>query len=118
MVGAGGERLGLNPRLETAMSELVLVLLIVGKEFLHPINEQLFSSDDQDFVPALFLEFPQRHAVFLEEPDEVFAGDAPVLAAGEAVATETAGIEPLAHRARPAFPDFPALPGAKDLFHC
>src|SRR5262249_19692678 len=113
----GVEGFGLNPGLEAAMSEFVLVLLIVGKEFLHPINEELLGSNDQDFVPALLFEFTQRHAVFLEEPDQVLAGNAPVLAAGDAVAAEPAGVEPLAPGAGRDFSILRALRGGKDFFH-
>src|SRR5437764_880164 len=68
-------------------------------------------------VLALLLNLAQRHAVLLEETDEVFTGDAPVLAAGDAIAPEPAGVEPLADRPGRDFTDLRDLTGSKDLFH-
>ena len=64
-----------------------------------------------------FFELAQRHAVFLEELDEMLAGDAAVLAAGDAVAAEPAGIEPFTHRPRRDLADLRDLAGGKDFFH-
>ena len=47
----------------------------------------------------------------------MFAGDAAVLAARDAVAAQPARIEPLAHRARRDFTDFRDLPGGKHFLH-
>src|SRR5262249_27317711 len=58
------------------------------------------------------------HAMLLEEADEVLAGDAAVLAAGDAVAAEPARVEPFAHRAGRDFADFRDLAGGEDLLHC
>ena len=67
-------------------------------------------------MPPLLLELAQRHAVLLEEADEVLAGDAAVLAAGDAVAAEPAGIEPLAHRPGATLQIFATWPVVKTFF--
>ena len=71
----------------------------------------------EDFVQPFFLQLAQGHAVFLEESDEMLAGDAAVLAAGDAVAAEPAGIEPFAHRPRRDLADLRDLAGGKHFFH-
>ncbi len=38
-------------------------------------------------MPFFLFQLPERHSMFLEEPDELFAGDTAILAAGDAVAT-------------------------------
>src|SRR5262249_33090556 len=80
--------------------------------------EELLGADDQHLVPALFLEVAHRHAVLLEEADEGLPGDAAILAAGDAVAAQPAGIEPLAHRPRRDLADFRDLAGGEHLLHC
>src|SRR5262249_44812760 len=84
---AGGvEALGLDAGLEAAVGDAVLVLLVLGEQLLEAVDEELLGADDEDLVPALLLQLPEGHAVLLEEADEVLAGNAPVLAAGDAVA--------------------------------
>src|SRR5437870_4354808 len=68
-------------------------------------------------MPAFFLELAQWHTVFLEEPDEVLAGNAAVLAARYPVAAETTRIEPFTHRPWCNLTDFCHLAGGKDFLH-
>ena len=55
-----------------------------------PVDENLFSADDQDLVQTFFFELSQRHPMFLEEFDEMFARNPPILAAGNTVAAQPA----------------------------
>src|SRR5262249_7633529 len=91
---------------------------VFGEDFFQTIDEELLGTDNQNLVPALFFEIAHRHAVFLEETDEGIAGDTAILAAGDAVAPEAAGIEPLGHRARRDLADFRDLAGGEPLPHC
>src|SRR5207302_10450169 len=109
--------LGLDAGLAAAIGNLVSVILGVGEQFLNALDKEFFGADNQDLVPPLLLEFPERHAVFLEEPDEVLTGDAAVLTARDSVATEPAGVEPFTHRARRDLTDFRDLAGGKNFFH-
>jgi hypothetical protein len=111
------EAFGLDAGLEAAVGQLVLVVVVVGQQFLDAVDEQLLGADDQDLVPAFAFELAQRHAVFLEELDQVLAGDAAILAAGDPVAAQSPGIEPFADRARCDFTDFRDLAGRKHFFH-
>ena len=52
--------------------------------------KHLVLGDDEHFGHRLVLEVAQRHAVLLEEPNQVLAGDPPVLRSGDAVALESA----------------------------
>src|SRR5262249_29876899 len=108
---------GLDASLEAAVGEFVFVVLVFGQQLLHAIDEKLFRAYDQDLVPAFLFEFTQGHAMLLEELDEVLAGDAAVLASGDAVAAEPAGIEPLAHRSGRNLTDLGDLSGGKDFLH-
>ena len=117
MIVSGMKALGLDAGFEAAVGHLVLVVFGLGQQFLNTFDEKLLGTDDQDLVPPLLLEFPQRHAVLLEEPDQVLAGDAAVLAAGDAVAAEPTGIEPFTHRARCDLTNLRDLAGGKDFFH-
>src|SRR5262249_13602487 len=113
----GVEALGLDAGLEAAVGHLVLVIFVLGQQLLQPLDEQRLGADDQDFVPPFFLELAQRHAVLFEEADEVLARDPAVLAAGDAVAAQAAGIEPLADRPGRDLADLRDLAGGKDLLH-
>src|SRR5205085_7127478 len=106
---------GLNAGLESAMSELVFKIVIFREHFFGPVDEELFGADDEDFVQALFFEFAEGHAVFFEEFDKVLAGDAAILTAGDAVAAQAAGVEPLTHRPRRDLTDLGDLSGGKDF---
>src|SRR6266436_10199245 len=68
-------------------------------------------------MPSFFFQFPQRHAVLFEEADQVLARDAAVLAAGDAVAAEPAGIKPFTHRTGCDLTDFRHLAGGKNFLH-
>src|SRR5580658_2871252 len=111
------EALGHDTGLEPTLSDFVFVVFILGEKFLYAVDEELLGPDDEDLVPLFFLEFSQRHPMFLEEPDELLAGNAAVLAAGDAVASETAGIKPLRHRPGRDLADLRDLAGGENLFH-
>ena len=115
--GIGVKTVGGLAGLEAAVGHLVLVILVVGQQFLEPVDEQLLGADDQNLVPALLFECPQGHVVLFEEADELVAGDAPILAAGNTVAAQLAGIEPLAHRPRRDLTDLRYLAGGKHFLH-
>src|SRR5207245_363519 len=89
----GVETFRLYAGLETAIGDLVLVVLILGQKFFEAVDEDLLGADDEDLVPLFLFEFAQGHAVLFEELDELFAVDGAVVAAGVAVATEPAGGE-------------------------
>ena len=65
----------------------------------------------------LGLEVAQRHPVLLEEAQQVLAGDAAVLRAGDAIAAQAAGIEPLAHRPGRDLADLRDLAGGEHFLH-
>src|SRR5262249_46037393 len=90
---------------------------LVRQQLVEAVDEELLGTDNQDLVPALFLQRAQGHAVFLEELDELVAGNAPVLAARDTVAAQPAGIEPLAHRPWRDLTDLRHLAGGKHFFH-
>src|SRR5579872_5636150 len=112
------EAAGENAGLEAAIGHFELVIVVFGKKFLDPVVEQLFSADQQDLVPFFFFEFPQRHSVFLEETNELLAGDAAILAAGDTISLQTPGIEPLRYRAWGNLAHLGHLSGGEHLFHC
>ncbi len=57
----------------------------------------------------------QGHSVLLEEPDQVFPGNSPVLRSGNAVSLQPARIEPLADGARGHLTDLGDLTSCEDL---
>ena len=59
----------------------------------------------------------ERHAVLLHEADELVERDAAVLAAGDAVAVQGAGVEPLADGSRGDVADLGDFAGRQDVFH-
>src|SRR5579884_3986618 len=67
--GVRVEALGVHAGLETTLGDVVLVVLGLRQQLLDAVDEQAAGADDQDFVPPLFFEVAQRHAVFLEELD-------------------------------------------------
>src|SRR5205823_11482864 len=102
---------------KSAMSQLVFEVFILGENFLDAVNEEFFRADNQDLVQAFLFKLAQGHAVLFEELDEVLAGNAPVLAARDAVAAEPARVEPFTHRPWRDFTDLRDLAGGKDFFH-
>src|SRR5581483_3849561 len=81
------------------------------------VDEEFLGTDDEDLVPPFFFELAQRHPMFLEELDEVLAGNAAVLTAGNPVAAEPPGIEPLADGTGRHLTDFRDLAGGEHFFH-
>src|SRR4051812_36477668 len=59
----------------------------------------------------------ERHAVLLEEAQQVLSGDATVLGAGDAISTQAARIEPLADGPGRDFADLRDLTGCEHFFH-
>src|SRR5262245_11612041 len=109
------EALSLDAGFEAGMGQLVLEIIVFGKDIFDAIDKELLGADDKNFVQPLFLEFAQRHPMFFQELDEMFAGNAPVLASGDAVAAEPAGIKPFTHRPRRDLADLRDLAGGKDF---
>ena len=66
-------------------------------------------------VSRFVFQVAQGHTMFLEELDQVFAGNTAVLGSGDAVSTEPAGIEPLTDSARGHFTDLGDLSRCEDL---
>jgi hypothetical protein len=79
------------------------------------LDENLVLRDDEHLGHRLVFEVAQRHAVFLEELDQILARDPPVLRAGDAVTLEATRIEPFADRARGHFTDLSDLSSSEDL---
>ncbi len=105
------------PASKPLLAQLELVVVVLRQQLLHAVVEQLLGADEQHLVPLLFFEFAERHAVFLEEPDELLAGDAAVLAAGDAIPLQAAGIEPFGDGAGGNLTDLGDLSGGEHLFH-
>src|SRR3954465_1665256 len=78
-------------------------------------DQDLILSHDQHLGHGLVFEVAKRHPVFFQELDQVFAGNATVLRAGDTVAFEATGIEPLADRAGGHFTDLRDLSSSEDL---
>src|SRR5207248_173765 len=87
------------------------------RQLAETVVEELLGADEQHLVPLLLLQLAERHPVFLEEADELLPGDAAVLAAGDAVALEAAGVEPLRNRPGRDLTDLGHLSGCEHLFH-
>src|SRR5262249_38552131 len=96
----GLELVGLAAGLEAGVGDGVLVVVVLGQLLAQALDEGRLCADDEDLVPALLFEAAQGHAVVFQEADQVVAGDAAVLAAGDPVAFQLARIEPLADRPR------------------
>src|SRR6188474_2337548 len=78
-------------------------------------DQDLVLSHDQHLGHCLVFEVAKGHPVFFQELDQVFAGNATVLRAGDAVAFKATGIEPLADRAGGHFTDLRDLSSSEDL---
>ena len=111
----GMEALGLNAGFETAGGHADFELPFDRQLALQVLDQDLVLADDQHLGHRLVFEVAQRHAVLFEELDQILAGDATVLRAGDAVALEPAGIEPLADRAGGHFTDLRDLSSCEDL---
>ena len=73
--------------------------------------------DDQDFMIDLGLEVAQGHSMLLEEPQEMLPRDATILRAGDAISTQAARVEPLAHGPGRDLANLRDLAGCEHLFH-
>src|SRR6476619_1665410 len=78
-------------------------------------DQDLILSHDQHLGHGLVFEVAKRHPVLFQELDQVFAGNATVLRAGDTVALKATGIEPLADRAGGHFTDLRDLSSSEDL---
>ena len=74
-------------------------------------------ADDEDLVIDLGLEVAQRHPVLFEEPEQVLAGDPPVLRAGDPISAQAARVEPLAHGPGRDLADLRDLAGCEHFLH-
>ena len=109
--------LGLNAGFEAAVGHFVFEVFRFREQLSGAVDEELLRPDDQNLMQPFLFKLAERHAVFFQEPDEVFARDAAVLAAGDAVTPEPARIEPLAHRPRRDLADLRDLAGGENFFH-
>ena len=82
---------------------------------LEVLDEHLVLADDQHLGHRFVFQVAQGHSMFFEELNQILAGDTAVLGTRNPVATQTAGIEPLADRARGHFTDLGDLTGCKNL---
>src|SRR6476620_7235852 len=78
-------------------------------------DQNLILSHNQHLGHGLVFEVAKGHPVFFQELDQVFAGYATVLRAGDTVAFEATRIEPLADRAGGHFTDLRDLSSSEDL---
>jgi hypothetical protein len=105
----------LNAGLEPAGGDRHAERALARQFTLEVFDQDLVLSHDQHLGHRLVFEVSQGHAVLFEEFDQVLAGDASVLRAGDAVTFEATGIEPLADRARGHFTDLRDLSSCEDL---
>src|ERR1700722_855608 len=78
--------------------------------------QEIRSANQEDLV-ALLVEPTEWHPVFLEEPDELFLGDAAILTAGDTIALEPSSVEPFRHRTWGDLTNLGHLSGGEHLFH-
>ena len=110
------ELLGGDAGGEAALGDLDFVLGLVLEDLLEHLDDVLLVVDDQD-ARAAGHQPVERHAVLLHEADELVERDPAVLAAGDAVAVQGAGVEPLADGPRGDVADLGDLAGRQDVFH-
>ena len=75
-------------------------------------------ADEQHLAHRFVFQFAQRHAVFFEEPNQVFARNTAILGTRNPIAAETAGIEPFADGAGCNLTDLGYLSSSEDRPHC
>src|SRR5262245_33225712 len=109
------EAFGLNAGLEAAGCDADLELTFDRQLAPQVFDQDLVLSNNQHLGHGLVFEVAQGHAVFFQELDQIFARDATVLRAGDAVAFKATGIEPLADRAGGHFTDLRDLSSSEDL---
>src|SRR3954465_9614312 len=107
--------LGLNAGLEAAGCDADLELTFDRQLAPQVFDQNLILSHDQHLGHGLVFEVAQGHPVLFQELDQIFAGYATVLRAGDAVAFKATGIEPLADRAGGHFTDLRDLSSSEDL---
>ncbi len=113
----GVKALGTNPRFEARGSRLDTEIVGFAEMVTKDGLERSVSPDNQHLMINLGFEVAQGHSMLLEEPQEMLPRDATILRAGDAITTQAARVEPLAHGPRCDFADFRDLAGCKDLFH-
>ena len=101
---------------EPALGDLDFVLRLVFENFLEHFDDVLFVIDDED-ARLSGHQTVQRHAVLLHEADELVQRNAAVLRAGNSVAVQRAGVEPLADGSRGDVADLGDFAGREDIFH-
>jgi hypothetical protein len=106
---------GENPRLETAIGQFEFEVLIFGQKFFDAVVEELFGPNQQDFVPLFLFQLTQRHSVFFEEADKLFARNATILATGKAISLQEARIEPFGNHPWGGVANFGHLTGGEHL---
>jgi hypothetical protein len=100
---------------ESAFADLDFVLRFVFEDLLEDLDDVLLVIDDEDARRAGH-EAVQRHAVLLHETDQLIQRDAAVLAAGDAIPVQGAGIEPLADGSRCDAADLRDFAGGQNIF--
>jgi hypothetical protein len=111
------EALGERAGFETRVGQFVFEVFALGERFLDSVVEEFFGADEEHLVPFFLFEFTQRHAVFLQEPDELLAGNSAVLAARNPVAFQAPGVEPFRHGPGGHLTDLGDLAGGEHFFH-
>src|SRR3954471_5924256 len=109
------EALGLNAGLEAAGCDADFELTFDRQLAPQVFDQDLILSHDQHLGHGLVFEVAQGHPVLFQELDQIFAGNATVLRAGDTVALKATGIEPLADRAGGHFTDLRDLSSSEDL---
>src|SRR3954447_19951084 len=109
------EALGLNAGLEAAGCDADFELTLYRQLAPQVFDQDLILSHNQHLGHGLVFEVAQGHPVLFQELDQIFAGNATVLRAGDTVALKATGIEPLADRAGGHFTDLGDLSSSEDL---
>src|SRR5438132_12880018 len=99
------EAFGLNAGFEATGCDADFKLTFDRQLAPQVFDQDLILSHDQHLGHGLVFEVAERHPVFFQELDQVFAGYATVLRPGDTVALKATRIEPLADRAGRRFTD-------------
>lgn len=108
---------GLHTSLKLAGCNLDLEPIAFRQTIAQAGNHREIEADEQNLARGLVFQLRQRHAVLIEEANQLLPRDAPVLAAGNPVATQTTAVEPLANGSRRHLADLRHLSGREHLLH-
>jgi len=104
-----------DSRGEAALGDFHFIFRFVFEDLFQDFNDVLLLIDDED-AGAAGHQAVKRHPVHLHEPDELVERNAPVFAAGNAVAMEGSAVEPFTDRARRNIADLGDLARGQNIF--